>query len=117
MIHKVGLIYKGNEKQIPLLVLLFSKPNAKLTYVDDSFCSAYELYADPKSDRKDYENVDTSLFQRLKQALGFPLEQAPTQEPPAQRLSMAERFKQTFSRSNVTVHFLGVWYAIHSTTL
>jgi pyrroloquinoline quinone (PQQ) biosynthesis protein C len=78
-------------------------------------CSAYELYADPKTDVPDDENAETSVFQRLKQALGFPRKEAQTQEEPlAQPISMAERFKRTFSRSDVKVHFVGAWYIIHS---
>ncbi|KAF8588043.1 hypothetical protein K439DRAFT_1336270 [Ramaria rubella] len=55
MIHKVGLIRRGNEEQIPF---------------------AYELYADPNS--------------------------------------VAYRFKATFSRDNVHVHFLGAWDTVSS---
>ncbi|KAF8505281.1 hypothetical protein BU17DRAFT_57961 [Hysterangium stoloniferum] len=65
MIDKVGLIYKGNEEQIPF---------------------AYELYADPKSDG--------------------------TTRP--QPLNLAKRFKDTFSRKGVRVHFIGVWDTVSS---
>ncbi|KAF8517064.1 hypothetical protein BU17DRAFT_50241, partial [Hysterangium stoloniferum] len=66
MIDKVGLIYKGNEEQIPF---------------------AYELYADPKSDGS---------------------------TPPSQPLNLAKRFKDTFSRKGVRVHFIGVWDTVSS---
>ncbi|KAF8517054.1 hypothetical protein BU17DRAFT_50258 [Hysterangium stoloniferum] len=59
MIDKVGLIYKGNEEQIPF---------------------AYELYADPRSDP----------------------------------LNLAKRFKDTFSKKGVRVHFIGVWDTVSS---
>ncbi|KAF8520139.1 hypothetical protein BU17DRAFT_47166, partial [Hysterangium stoloniferum] len=67
MIHKVGLIHKGNEEQIPF---------------------AYELYADPASDGN----------------------------PPgtSYRMNLAQRFKDTFSRKDVRVHFIGVWDTVSS---
>ncbi|KAF8517074.1 hypothetical protein BU17DRAFT_50227 [Hysterangium stoloniferum] len=65
MIDKVGLIYKGNEEQIPF---------------------AYELYADPRSD-------------------------GTTRPKP---LNLAKRFKDTFSKKGVQVHFIGVWDTVSS---
>jgi len=46
--------------------------------------SAYELYADPESDGQVGD------------------------------ISMAERFKSTFSHKDVKVHFVGAWYMILS---
>ncbi|KAF8508774.1 hypothetical protein BU17DRAFT_56534 [Hysterangium stoloniferum] len=57
MIHKVGLIYKGNEEQIPLSARSSS---------------------------------------------------------PAKPLNLAKRFKDTFSRKGVRVHFIGVWDTVSS---
>ncbi|RXW13019.1 hypothetical protein EST38_g12835 [Candolleomyces aberdarensis] len=71
MIHKVGLIHKGNEVQIPF---------------------AYELYADPKSDN----------------------EEAPQVGSTDKKVSMAQRFKEAFSRRNVRVHFVGAWDTVSS---
>ena len=49
--------------------------------------SAYELYADPESDGQ-------------VESLG--------------EISMAKRFKNTFSHKDVKVHFVGAWYMILS---
>lgn len=70
MIDKVGLIYKGNEMQIPF---------------------AYELYADPKSDKCTVTGVGSH-----------------------EETSMAERFKKAFSHKNVKVHFVGAWDTVSS---
>ncbi|KAF8511901.1 hypothetical protein BU17DRAFT_96812 [Hysterangium stoloniferum] len=67
MIHKVGLIHKGNEEQIPF---------------------AYELYADPASDG----NMSGTSY----------------------RMNLAQRFKDTFSRKDVRVYFIGVWDTVSS---
>lgn len=53
--------------------------------------SAYELYADSKSDERTATEVGS-------------------QEP----MSMAERFKKAFSHKDVRVHFVGAWYVIFS---
>ncbi|KDR68091.1 hypothetical protein GALMADRAFT_1051503 [Galerina marginata CBS 339.88] len=74
MIDKVGLIYKGNESQIPF---------------------AFELYADPKSDKR-----SSSVIK-----VGSPAED---------ETSSAERFKQAFSYKNVRVHFVGAWDTVSS---
>ncbi|KAF8493850.1 hypothetical protein JB92DRAFT_3084909 [Gautieria morchelliformis] len=76
MIHKVGLVHKGNEEQIPF---------------------AYELYADEKSVNY-YPPQPKKLLQRLH------LRKRPVKPTP---VNMAERFKTTFSRENVRVHFIG----------
>ncbi|KAF8879243.1 hypothetical protein BD779DRAFT_1612913 [Infundibulicybe gibba] len=68
MIHKVGLVFPGNEEQIPI---------------------AYELYADPESSQ--YTNSITG-----------------------ETFDMAARFKKTFSREGVRVHFIGVWDTVSS---
>ncbi|KAJ2935249.1 hypothetical protein H1R20_g1846, partial [Candolleomyces eurysporus] len=108
MIHKVGLIHKGNEMQIPF---------------------AYELYADSETDRELIAPVGsakpeaspeqvaaerTSMIDRLKEALRFTKKEAPVEQPGAQAISMAERFKRAFSRKNVKVHFVGAWDTVSS---
>ena len=81
-------------------------------------CSAYELYADPKSDLPEDEQDEQSIFERLKRALGLAKKmelQSQTQDQSIdtpEPLSMAERFKRTFSRNNVKVHFVGAWCVI-----
>jgi hypothetical protein len=61
-----------------------------LRYLSFTIPSAYELYADPKSD-------DVTA--------------APVGSPTDKKVSMAERFKEAFSHKNVVVHFVGAWYA------
>ncbi|KJA23446.1 hypothetical protein HYPSUDRAFT_137751 [Hypholoma sublateritium FD-334 SS-4] len=73
MIDKVGLIYKGNE------ITLYS---------------AYELYADPKSDSQPATRVGS--------------------QTPEKMSSASERFKQAFSYKNVKVHFVGAWDTVSS---
>lgn len=69
---QVGLIYKGNEEQIPLYVFCINSD-----YMRNSACDgAYELYADPMSDGT---------------------------------TNLAKCFKDTFSRKDARVHFIGVW--------
>ena len=55
-------------------------------------CSAYELYADPKSDIPSVTRVGSSGM--------------------AGKMSMAQRFKETFSYEHVRVHFVGAWYVM-----
>ncbi|THH17761.1 hypothetical protein EW146_g3118 [Bondarzewia mesenterica] len=116
MIHKVGLIHKGNEDQIPF---------------------AYELYADPKSDdpatlaspsgegsqfnaaamrimvsnkprTRVYPSVSVaSSLTSLSESETLP----PLSDVPR---GMASRFKGTFSRPNVKVHFVGAWDTVSS---
>ena len=54
--------------------------------------SAYELYADPKSDVPTVTRVGSSRM--------------------AGKMSMAQRFKETFSYEDVRVHFVGAWYVM-----
>jgi len=54
--------------------------------------SAYELYADPKSDIPTVTRVGSSGT--------------------AGKMSMAQRFKETFSYEDVRVHFVGAWYVM-----
>ena len=56
--------------------------------------SAYELYADPNSDRRPASNVGTQ-----------------------DTVTMADRFKTAFSHNNVTVHFVGAWCVIQTMAL
>ncbi|KJA23408.1 hypothetical protein HYPSUDRAFT_39890 [Hypholoma sublateritium FD-334 SS-4] len=70
MIAKVGLIHQGNEMQIPF---------------------AYELYADPDSDKLTSTEVGTE-----------------------EKMSSADRFKKAFSRKDVIVHFVGAWDTVSS---
>ncbi|KAJ2913615.1 hypothetical protein MD484_g6798, partial [Candolleomyces efflorescens] len=55
---------------------------------------AYELYADPKSDVPEAPAVGSSSTDKW--------------------VSMAQRFKEAFSRQGVTVHFVGVWDTVSS---
>ncbi|KAF8517077.1 hypothetical protein BU17DRAFT_92250 [Hysterangium stoloniferum] len=80
MIDKVGLIYKGNEEQIPF---------------------AYELYADPKSDGTTRPSCRFLRPWKRRSSLLEPL-------------NLAKRFKDTFSRKGVRVHFIGVWDTVSS---
>ncbi|KAJ2929848.1 hypothetical protein H1R20_g7248, partial [Candolleomyces eurysporus] len=108
MIEKVGLIHKGNEMQIPF---------------------AYELYADPESERELIAPVGSakpkaspeqvtaeraSMMTRLKEALRLQKKEAPVEQFEARPISMAERFKRAFSRRNVRVHFVGAWDTVSS---
>ncbi|KAF8531973.1 hypothetical protein JB92DRAFT_2845839 [Gautieria morchelliformis] len=86
MIHKVGLVHKGNEEQIPF---------------------AYELYADEKSEKR-YPLQRKKLLQRLH------LRKRPVKPT---LVNMAERFKTTFSREQVRVHFVGVWDTVSSVAI
>ncbi|KAF8483193.1 hypothetical protein JB92DRAFT_3032396 [Gautieria morchelliformis] len=83
MIHKVGLVHKGNEEQIPF---------------------TYKLYADEKS-KEYYPPQPKKLLQHLH------LHKTPVKPTP---VNMPERFKTTFSRENVRVHFIGVWDTVSS---
>ncbi len=58
-------------------------------------CSAYELYADLKSD-------------------GATVTQVGQVESPGEMMSMAKRFKSAFSHKDVKVHFVGAWYMMLS---
>jgi hypothetical protein len=65
------------------------------------FSSAYELYADEKSETYyPPQPQPKKLLQRLH------LRPGPHKPEP---VDMARRFKETFSRENVRVHFVGVW--------
>ncbi|KAF4615687.1 hypothetical protein D9613_012553 [Agrocybe pediades] len=55
---------------------------------------AYELYCDPATDK---EEPDTDLS-----------------DPSSEKITVARRFKLTFSRENVKVHFVGVWDTVSS---
>ncbi|KAF8575301.1 hypothetical protein K439DRAFT_1623713 [Ramaria rubella] len=104
MIDKVGLIHKGNERQIPF---------------------AYEVYADPmsgaplskletkihKASRKlSFSRGKTSNINSVQQT-----QQQPEEQPKAKASapSLAKRFKDTFSR-NIQVHFVGAWDTVSS---
>ena len=55
--------------------------------------SAYELYSDPATDLPDkVARVGSSKT--------------------AKNVSMAQRFKETFSYEDVKVHFVGAWYVM-----
>ncbi|KAJ2933545.1 hypothetical protein H1R20_g3565, partial [Candolleomyces eurysporus] len=97
---QVGLIHKGNEMQIPF---------------------AYELYADPTSNEEwadpvglakpDVSTGKPTWGERFKEALGLAKKKA---SPESGEVSMAERFKQAFSRPDVRVHFVGAWDTVSS---
>jgi uncharacterized protein (DUF2235 family) len=50
------------------------------------------------------------MFERLKQMLRL----AKKDTPAPGAISLAERFKRAFSRTDVKVHFVGAWYVIHA---
>ena len=58
------------------------------------FFSAYELYADLKSDEPTVTQVG--------------------QVDSSGEMSMAKRFKSAFSHKDVKVHFVGAWYTVLS---
>jgi len=60
--------------------------------------SAYELYADPATDELEPEDEDDKYIRRR---------QSPNTTEG--RISIAERFKRTFSHKDLKVHFVGVW--------
>jgi len=60
--------------------------------------SAYELYADPATAELEPEDEDDK-YVRIKQS----------RNTAEERISIAGRFKRTFSHKDVKVHFVGVW--------
>ncbi|KAG8772758.1 hypothetical protein FRC15_002527, partial [Serendipita sp. 397] len=114
MIEKVGLIHKGNEEQIPF---------------------AYELYLDRKSNedtpREKNAQRDSQLPTELPETTRL-AEPAELAEPPELQnhgltesldlkqpkkpkgKSRAARFKKTFCRPRVNLHFIGVWDTVSS---
>jgi len=123
---------RGNEEQIPLYVsydVLFSPS------FDVIISSAYELYADlsakhesqkDSAPRKD-ESLDTEISQQggssrkdpirmdspegdsSKREKGSGKQRTKSQKKADSSSMMAKRFKETFSKPDVRVHFIGVW--------
>ncbi|VDB96523.1 unnamed protein product [Peniophora sp. CBMAI 1063] len=91
MIHKVGLIDRGNEKQIPF---------------------AYKWYTNTDNSEEEKEH---SFAARVAKEAPASLEKpsAPTSSDPRSRIHTAKRFKEVFSR-NVQVHFVGAWDTVSS---
>lgn len=84
----------GNEEQIPLYVSYVVLVSLSF---DEILSSAYELYADlpPKESPQEANGPEERLTKSQKKA--------------KKSTNMAKRFKDTFSRPNVRVHFIGVW--------
>ncbi|TFK20327.1 WD40 repeat-like protein [Coprinopsis marcescibilis] len=93
MINKVGLLYKGNEMQIPF---------------------AYQLYAQSEDEPlpADEDASKTPWYNKL-----FPRDGADTPDGNAtkkgKKVSPTEKFKNAFSRE-VKVHFVGAWDTVSS---
>jgi hypothetical protein len=99
-VSQVGLVYKGNEEQIPLSASF--QPQICLGRSLLLVSSAYELYADEKSEEY-YLPQQKTWLQWLH------LRRGPAKPTPDKAVNMAEKFKTTFSREHVCVHFVGVW--------
>ncbi|KAI0046388.1 hypothetical protein FA95DRAFT_1679826, partial [Auriscalpium vulgare] len=84
MIEKVGLLHKGNNNQIPF---------------------AYELYVSTTSNQK---RADTTASAQPKTKAAKNAKTTEKQE------KLCARFKQTLSRPNVRVHFVGTWDTVSS---
>ncbi|KAI0042236.1 WD40 repeat-like protein [Auriscalpium vulgare] len=84
MIEKVGLLHKGNNNQIPF---------------------AYELYVSTTSNQK---RADMKAPVQMKTKAGKNTKTTAKQE------ALCARFKQTLSRPNVRVHFVGAWDTVSS---
>ncbi|PVF91111.1 hypothetical protein CPB86DRAFT_777732 [Serendipita vermifera] len=65
---------------------------------------AYELYMDPESEN--YTSPGKKAFLHFLRLWNKPVELPST--------NLAERFKSTFSRAKVNVHFIGVWDTVSS---
>ncbi|KAK7056274.1 hypothetical protein VNI00_002827 [Paramarasmius palmivorus] len=87
MIEKVGLIHKGNEDQIAF---------------------AYELYCASSDEISEPSMSDYSSLS------GSTLVAESTSKHNTESEDMASRFKRTFSRENVKVHFIGAWDTVSS---
>ncbi|EJD37487.1 WD40 repeat-like protein [Auricularia subglabra TFB-10046 SS5] len=107
MVDVVGLLYKGNNDQIPF---------------------AYELYAASREQEQETKLWDEarSLGRRLAAAIAsrtkrVPPEQKGRRKAPAKSndinsspATMQDQFKNTFSRPDVRVHFVGAWDTVSS---
>ena len=100
--------------------IVSSQHRSSSKFVFDFRHSAYEIYADPKSDKSFFPPSQTRA------ARGFRFSKAPhTSSESANpshvyEQSAAARFKDTFSR-DAKVHFVGVWcvvrfWAVHDCT-
>jgi hypothetical protein len=90
----------GNEEQIPLYVYVLISPS----FDEFFFSSAYELYAHLSPRKESPPQSDSS-----KEENGSEQRQTKSQKKADQSSMMAKRFKDTFSRPKVKVHFIGVW--------
>ncbi|KAI0041923.1 WD40 repeat-like protein [Auriscalpium vulgare] len=84
MIEKVGLLHKGNNNQIPF---------------------AYELYVSTTSNQK-RADTEASLQSKTKTAKSTKMTE--------KQEALCARFKQTLSRPQVRVHFVGTWDTVSS---
>jgi len=97
----------GNEEQIPLYVsyvVLFSPS------FDEILSSAYELYAglSPKEESPQ-EGNSSPEGDSSKRENGSEKRLTKSQKKADKASKMAKRFKDTFSGSDVRVHFIGAW--------
>lgn len=108
-VPQVGLIYKGNEEQIPLCVLLVCSTCLYISMSD----SAYELYADHTSGGT--TSTSSNFVFKSTRGDSETFTKLNTEQKEEEPGSLSERFKKTFSRNDVRVHFTGVWCVIHVT--
>ncbi|OBZ68925.1 hypothetical protein A0H81_11001 [Grifola frondosa] len=120
MIYKVGLIHKGNEEQIAYAYALYADPNS-----GDPFKEMANPEDQGNAPIAEETQRRSSVFRKLKKMI--PRDASAEMQCPAQakgaesvqkesqkRLTMAERFKQTFSRKGVQVHVVGAWDTVSS---
>ncbi|KAI0039155.1 WD40 repeat-like protein [Auriscalpium vulgare] len=85
MIEKVGLLHKGNNNQIPF---------------------AYELYVATTTSRKRDTTPDLQPAEKIGEVK--------SPKDPGYAEQLCNSFKQTLSREDVRVHFVGVWDTVSS---
>ncbi|EGO02361.1 hypothetical protein SERLA73DRAFT_49835, partial [Serpula lacrymans var. lacrymans S7.3] len=118
MIHKVGLIHKGNEEQIPFAYELYVNPESgepldmtkEKTGVLAKLLHRFSLKKKEHAKKHNKEHVERhGKLENAEASKALPR----TAEPPKTLPSLAERFKKTFSW-DVKVHFVGVWDTVSS---
>ncbi|KAF8517289.1 hypothetical protein BU17DRAFT_76469 [Hysterangium stoloniferum] len=122
MIHKVGLIYKGNEEQIPFCMQI-QEATKRLDLAIASYHRGKWVYLPQRSLLKrtiirrahPRHRMDPRgyLLPRIRDS-SLQMWNLPQTSPPKKPLNLANRFKDTFSRKDVRVHFIGVWDTVSS---
>ncbi|VDB86424.1 unnamed protein product [Peniophora sp. CBMAI 1063] len=107
MIEKVGLIHRGNEKQIPFAYQWYSDPDSDLPITEEPPSNA-DAGRSPASSPDLHDSRPSSPSPHESEA---PTSSQSKAEPSLIRT--AKRFKQVFSR-NVKVHFVGAWDTVSS---